>query len=89
MKALPALDPRNWTEQAQIHLNHCPNNKWFLLPWHRGYLYYFEEIYRELTGNESLARPKGEFHGSSSSPSPSRTANKRRREFTRIASCLA
>lgn len=57
MKALPMSDPRNWTKQAQIHYNHCPHNNWFFLPWHRGYLYYFEEICRELTGNDSFALP--------------------------------
>src|SRR5688500_14408928 len=38
MRALPSSDPRNWTRQAQIHLNFCPHGNWFFLPWHRAYL---------------------------------------------------
>ena len=57
MKALPSSDPRNWTRQAQIHDDFCPHGNWFFLPWHRAYLYYFEEICRELTGNDEFALP--------------------------------
>ena len=32
MKALPSNDPRNWTKQAEIHLNHCPHGNWWFLP---------------------------------------------------------
>jgi len=44
MKGLPASDPRNWTNQANIHFNSCPHGNWFFLPWHRAYLLYFERI---------------------------------------------
>jgi tyrosinase len=57
MQALPSSDPRNWTKQAQIHLNHCPHNNWWLLPWHRGYLSYFERICRQLSGDKTFALP--------------------------------
>jgi tyrosinase len=57
MKALPSSDPRNWTRQAEIHLNHCPHGNWFFLPWHRAYLLFFEQICRELTGNTTFALP--------------------------------
>jgi tyrosinase len=57
MQALPESDPRNWTRQAEIHLNFCPHNNWFFLPWHRAYLYYFERICRELTGVRDFALP--------------------------------
>lgn len=57
MKALPATDPRNWRKQAEIHQNHCPHGNWLFLPWHRAYLFYFEEICRELTGNDGFALP--------------------------------
>lgn len=57
MKALPASDPRNWTRQAEIHLNFCPHGNWYFLPWHRAYLFYFENICRELTGNDEFALP--------------------------------
>lgn len=57
MKALPSSDPRNWTNQAEIHLNFCPHGNWFFLPWHRAYLFYFERICRELTGESGFALP--------------------------------
>lgn len=57
MHALPPSDPRSWQRQAQIHLDHCPHGNWFFLPWHRAYLFYFEEICRQLSGNDTFALP--------------------------------
>ncbi len=57
MKALPAGDPRNWLAQANIHQNFCPHGNWYFLPWHRAYLFYFEQICRELTGVKDFALP--------------------------------
>ncbi len=57
MKALPATDRRSWTAQARIHLDHCPHGNWFFLPWHRAYLLYFEQICRQLTGENRFALP--------------------------------
>src|SRR5687767_6391910 len=49
MKALPAGDRRNWNAQAEIHNEWCTHRNWLFLPWHRVYLWFFEEICRELT----------------------------------------
>jgi tyrosinase len=57
MRALPNSDRRNWTRQAQIHNNACRHRSWLVLPWHRAYLFYFEQICRELSGNEAFALP--------------------------------
>ncbi len=57
MKQLPSSDPRNWTNQAMIHLGHCRHESWLFFPWHRAYLFYFEEICRELTGVTTFALP--------------------------------
>lgn len=57
MQTLPLTDPRNWTRQAEIHFNFCPHGNWFFLPWHRAYLFYFEEICRTLTGDTDFALP--------------------------------
>ncbi len=57
MQALPATDQRNWTNQASIHNNHCSHTNWFLLPWHRMYLVYFERICRKLSGDQQFALP--------------------------------
>jgi len=57
MKALPSNDPRNWTNQASIHFNHCSHRNWYLLPWHRAYLLFFEEICQKLGGDDKFALP--------------------------------
>jgi tyrosinase len=57
MQALPASDPRNWTRQAQIHQSNCRHRNWLFLPWHRAYLFYFEQICRELSGDDDFALP--------------------------------
>jgi tyrosinase len=57
MKQLPTSDRRNWTRQAQIHNSFCRHRSWLVLPWHRAYLFYFEQICKELSGNEDFALP--------------------------------
>jgi tyrosinase len=57
MKGLGSSDGRNWTNQALIHFNHCPHGNWYFLPWHRAYLLAFEQICRQLTGNNDFALP--------------------------------
>ena len=54
-------DNRSWLNQAQIHgfilgdFRLCKHGNWFFLPWHRGYLYYFESIIRKLSGDDGFA----------------------------------
>ncbi|MBA2707337.1 MAG: tyrosinase family protein, partial [Gemmatimonadaceae bacterium] len=55
--AADANNPKGWTAQARIHLNHCPHGNWFFLPWHRAYLWYFEDICKEACGNENFRLP--------------------------------
>lgn len=55
MLALPPSDPRNWYRNALIHTLDCPHGNWWFLPWHRGYLGWFEETCRELSGDPSFA----------------------------------
>jgi tyrosinase len=57
MKALPASDPRNWNNIAQIHVNFCPHGNWFFLPWHRAYLASFERVCRQMSGDQNFALP--------------------------------
>jgi len=70
MKGLPSTDPRNWTNQASIHLNHCPHQNWWFLPWHRAYLLYFERICRKLSGYNDFALPYWNWTTSPSIPAP-------------------
>ena len=57
MLALPPSDPRNWYRQAIIHVLDCPHANWWFLPWHRGYLFHFEEICRDLCEAPEFALP--------------------------------
>jgi len=61
-------DPRGWIYQAAIHgtyaipgqddWNQCKHgHSRFFLSWHRMYLYYFERILREASGDPSLTLP--------------------------------
>ena len=70
MRRLPDTNPKSWVYQANIHgvklsagaqehplWNTCQHGNHYFLPWHRGYLYHFEEILRELSGDPNLALP--------------------------------
>jgi len=57
MLALPPEDPRNWYRQAVIHTLDCPHGNWWFLPWHRGYLGWFEQVCRELSKDPYFALP--------------------------------
>ena len=55
MHQLPANDPRNWRNQALIHLNHCPHNALDFFHWHRHYILNFEAICGQLIGDNSFS----------------------------------
>lgn len=63
MQGLPASNPRSWAAQAAIHgsvaggFNRCTHGNWLFLPWHRAYLFYFERICQQLSGNAGFALP--------------------------------
>jgi tyrosinase len=57
MLQLPPADPRNWYRHAFVHIFDCPHGNWWFLPWHRAYLGWFEQICRELSGDQDFALP--------------------------------
>ncbi|XWS15711.1 hypothetical protein CRYUN_Cryun34aG0025400 [Craigia yunnanensis] len=72
MKALPANDPRNFMQQANIHCAYCDgaydqvgfpdlelqvHNSWLFFPFHRYYLYFFEKILGKLIDDPTFAMP--------------------------------
>ncbi|MBC7964675.1 MAG: tyrosinase family protein, partial [Fuerstia sp.] len=57
MLQLPPTDARNWYRNAFIHLLDCPHGNWWFLPWHRGYIGWFEQTCRELSGDPNFAFP--------------------------------
>ncbi len=54
MHQLPGNDPRNWRNQALIHINRCRHGASDFLHWHRWYIHYFEKICGELIGDHSF-----------------------------------
>jgi len=79
MKALEKSDPsdkRGWRNQAQIHgailgpFGSCRHASWYFLPWHRAYLYAFEELIREFSGDEQFALPYWDWSREYSLPGP-------------------
>lgn len=57
MHELPTSDPRNWRNQALIHLQNCPHGLADFLHWHRHYIANFELICGELIGDPGFALP--------------------------------
>lgn len=67
MQARPATDGTSWIAQANIHgassppagmiVNACQHGNQFFLSWHRMYLYFFERIVRQSSGDASFALP--------------------------------
>ncbi|KAK6135568.1 hypothetical protein DH2020_030676 [Rehmannia glutinosa] len=72
MKNLPADDPRNFTQQANVHCAYCDggynqegysdlkfgiHESWLFFPFHRWYLYFFEKICGKLLEDETFALP--------------------------------
>jgi len=49
-------DDPGFTPEPNV-FNQCPHGNWLFLPWHRAYLWRFEEICRELTGQNSFGLP--------------------------------
>ena len=55
-------DPRGWVLQAFIHGNctgftKCQHGNWYFLPWHRSFLYYFEQLVQHFSSNPGFALP--------------------------------
>src|SRR5262245_8447908 len=55
-------DPRGWILQAFIHgdctqFTKCQHGNWFFPPWHRSFLYYFEQLIQQFSGDANFALP--------------------------------
>jgi tyrosinase len=82
-------DPTGWLVQANIHglptkkavsepLATCQHGSFYFLPWHRAYLYYFERILRDASGDPTLTLPYWNYSASNNRtlPDPFRNPNK-------------
>jgi len=87
MKALPADNPRSWHFQANIHgtndpvppsavglFNSCQHGSVYFFVWHRGYLYNFERILREMSGDLDLTLPYWDWQTDGTLPAAFRNA---------------
>ncbi|MDB5309116.1 MAG: tyrosinase [Gemmataceae bacterium] len=90
MKKLDKDDPTNplgWRYQANMHgalkadgekngWKWCMHGNWWFLPWHRGYVYFFEKIVRKMSGSEAFRLPywSWEKDGQNVLPAPFRDA---------------
>nr|AEQ30073.1 polyphenol oxidase [Litchi chinensis] len=90
MKALPADDPRNFMQQADVHCAYCdgaydqigfPNldlqvrNSWLFFPFHRYYLYFYEKILGKLIGDPTFVMPFWNWDSPPGTPMPAMFAN--------------
>lgn len=48
MKKRPESDPESLAALAKTHVDHAPHSNWWFLPWHRAFVFYFEEICRDV-----------------------------------------
>lgn len=81
MKARPASDPTSWRFQANIHgtfdppaplFNQCQHGTIQFFSWHRGYLYFFERILRQASGDPCLSLPYWNWSTGAALPLPFR-----------------
>lgn len=70
MKSLPTSDPRSWDRQADIHNSNCPHSNWWILPWHRAYIYYFEQICRDVLKMPTFSLPYWDWSRNPRIPAP-------------------
>ena len=57
-----ARDRRSWQFWTDTHLNFCPHGSAQCLAWYRGYLYYFEQYLRFVSGNKALMIPYWNYY---------------------------
>jgi len=70
MLALPPSDPRNWYRHALVHTIDCPHGNWWFPVWHRGYIGWFEQVCRDLSGDKDFALPYWDWTATPEVPAP-------------------
>lgn len=54
--------PSSWEYWTNVHVNYCPHGITYFLAWHRGYLYYFEQQLRKVSGDNTLCVPYWNYY---------------------------
>ncbi|QIN62819.1 Common central domain of tyrosinase [Caballeronia sp. SBC1] len=67
--ATDATKPTSWTYWVNVHLNNCPHMVPYFLAWHRGYIYYFEQQLRTVSGDSTLTLPYWDYYTYPTMPS--------------------
>ncbi|WP_420476657.1 tyrosinase family protein [Noviherbaspirillum sp. ST9] len=62
-------DPASWGYWTNVHVNFCPHDIAYFLAWHRGYLYYFDQQLRTVSGNNNLTLPYWDYYRNPNIPS--------------------
>jgi tyrosinase len=68
LQSLDPSDPLHWYKNSQTHSDWCPHFNWWFLPWHRAYLFYFEKICRQVTGDTEFCLPYWDWTADSRIP---------------------
>jgi len=90
MKGRPASDPLSWEYWAQIHNNYCPHTNWWFLPWHRVYVFYFEQVCQTLLNNDTTFRlPYWNWSANNNIPAPFQDRNSILFDSTRRSSTVS
>lgn len=63
-----AKSASSWAYWTNVHVNYCPHGIAYFLAWHRGYLYYFEQQLRTVSGDNSLTLPYWNYYQYSTIP---------------------
>ena len=66
-------DPRGWVLQAFIHgdctqFTFCQHGNWYFPPWHRSFIYYFEQLIQCFSDNKGFALPYWDWSRTHSVP---------------------
>src|ERR1044072_2804350 len=70
MKAVTdATKPTSWAYWVNVHMNYCPHMVPYFLAWHRGYIYYFEQQLRTVSGDSLLTLPYWDYYTYPTMPS--------------------
>lgn len=66
-------DPRGWVLQAFLHgdcqnFTFCQHGNWYFAPWHRVFLFYFEQLIQHFSKNPDFALPYWDWSTAHSVP---------------------
>ncbi|MEN3297001.1 MAG: tyrosinase [Burkholderiales bacterium] len=57
-----ANDRGSWNFWVNAHANNCPHSIPYFLAWHRGFIFYFEQQLRIISGNSTLMLPYWDYY---------------------------